>query len=57
MKKKSIKVQVLESTPDFIKVQLPFLQIPVKMNYDFFRSRIQDGYFKLNNERHSTRRT
>ncbi len=50
MKNKSIKIHVLESAEDFVKVKLPFLEIPVKMNHDFFNSRLQTGYFKLPEE-------
>lgn len=50
MESKSINVDVLESAPDFVKVKLPFLEIPVKMNHDFFNSRLQIGYFQLSEE-------
>lgn len=50
MKSKSIKINVLETTPDFVKVKLPFLKVPVKMNHNFFNSRLQTGYFKLPDE-------
>ncbi len=50
MESKSINVDVLESAPDFVKVKLPFLEIPVKMNRDFFNSRLQIGYFQLSEE-------
>ena len=50
MTRKSIMVEVLESNADAVKVKLPFLSVPVEMNYAFFQRRIQSGYFKLQRE-------
>ncbi len=47
---RSVEVRVLEATPDSIKVRLPFVPVPVEMNYAFFHSRVQDGYFNLAKE-------
>lgn len=44
---KSVDIIILESTPNFIKVKLPFLDIPVQMNHQFFNSRLRQGYFKV----------
>ena len=42
-----IKIKILESTANYIKVKLPFLDIPAKMTHSFFQSRIDSGYFKI----------
>ena len=47
MKISSIEVEILETTPDFVKVKLPFLDIPVQMNHSFFQKRMEVGYFKV----------
>jgi len=45
-----ISVQILEKKKDKLAVKLPFLEIPVTMNYDFFNRRLATGYFQLNDE-------
>ena len=50
MKNQSIEIEILDSTPDCIKVKLPFLDIPVEMNDQFLRPRLESGYFRLRNE-------
>jgi len=47
MEYKPVDVEVLESTPDGIKVKLPFLEVPVEMNHYFFQKRLECGYFKV----------
>ena len=47
MDAKSIEVDILEATPHYIKVKLPFLDIPIQMNHKFFNSRLKSGYFKI----------
>jgi hypothetical protein len=44
----SIKVNVLEKNPEFLYVELPFLEVPVKMDHAFFQKRVNAGYFKIN---------
>ena len=44
---KAIEIQIIESTPDLVRVQLPFLEVPVEMNREFFNRRIQSGYFRI----------
>ena len=46
METKSIDIEILEMNQDFIKVKLPFLNIPIDMNYQFFNPRLENGYFK-----------
>jgi len=43
----SIDIEVLEETPEFVAVKLPFLKIPVQMNHHFFRKRLESGYFRI----------
>lgn len=47
MNNKSVDVKILESNPNFVKVALPFLDIPVCMNHEFFNKRIESGYFNV----------
>ena len=42
-----IEIQILEETPEFVKVKLPFLDVPVEMNQSFLKKRLDSGYFKL----------
>lgn len=50
MKAQSVNIQILDQTGDFVSVKLPFLDVPVKMNNEFLEKRIQNGYFKVQNE-------
>lgn len=45
MNPKSIIIEILESTPSYVKVKLPFVEVPIKMNYPFFLKRLKSGYF------------
>lgn len=47
MKKKKIRIDVLCTTLDSIVVKTPFLEVPIEMNYSFFRKRVDAGYFVL----------
>lgn len=47
MDTKSIDVEVLESANDFVKVKVPFLEVPVEMSHQFFNTRLETGYFKV----------
>jgi|GEM_PF-2312936 len=47
---KSIKVEILEVFPKFLNIKLPFLDVPVKMNYEFFLKRVEAGYFQILNQ-------
>ena len=49
METKSIDIEILEMNQDFIKVKLPFLNIPIDMNYQFFNQRLENVYFNINN--------
>lgn len=42
-----INIEILEKTPEFVAVKLPFLDVPVQMNYHFFNKRLESGYFKI----------
>lgn len=46
----NIDIEILESTPNQVKVKLPFVDIPVKMNHRFFNRRVENGYFNILNE-------
>lgn len=43
----SVEVEILESTPRFVKLKLPAVNIPVEMSHDFFKIRLDNGYFKV----------
>lgn len=43
----SINVEILESTSDFVKIKLPFIEVPIQVNYQFFKPRVENGYFKI----------
>lgn len=45
--KKPINIKVIGTTSDFVKVKLPFLNIPVKMNHQFFAKRLEQGYYRI----------
>lgn len=47
MNKREIPVKILNIYFDKIDVKLPFLDVPVSMNYDFFSRRFAEGHFKL----------
>jgi hypothetical protein len=44
---KPIDIEILESTPQCVKVKLPFLDIPVEMDHQFFKPRMEKGYFRI----------
>lgn len=44
---KPIAIEILYRSPEFVKVKFPFLEIPVKMSYDFFNKRVNAGYYKF----------
>lgn len=50
MDQKAYTIQVLDSSPDLVKVKFPFLDIPVEMNYNFFKTNLEKGYFKIEQE-------
>jgi len=45
---KKIPVKILNVKNDKLKVKLPFLDIPVTMNDNFFKQRVANGYFQIN---------
>ena len=47
MHQKSIDIQVIKTTPEMVTVKLPFIEVPVGMNYDFFKKRLESGYFNV----------
>ncbi len=47
----SINVEILESTHDFVKIKLPFTEVPIQVNHQFFKPRVENGYFKVKNNR------
>ena len=47
MDTKSIEVEVLEFNPNQVKVKVPFLDIPINMNHEFFNKRVESGYFSV----------
>lgn len=50
----SIDIEVLEKTSEFVAVKLPFLKIPVQMNHQFFKKRLESGYFRIVNHQSLT---
>lgn len=44
---KPIQVEIVEENQDGIIVRLPFLDIPIEMNWAFFNKRVEAGYFQL----------
>lgn len=42
---KPIQVEIVEEKQDGIIVRLPFLEIPIEMNWAFFYKRVEAGYF------------
>jgi len=44
---KPIQVEIVEENQDGIIVRLPFLDIPIEMNWAFFKKRVEAGYFQL----------
>ncbi len=49
MDQKSVDVKILEAKPHRLKVVLPFVDVPISMNRDFFNSRLHCGYFRVVN--------
>ncbi|MEL6865775.1 MAG: hypothetical protein AAFP19_15225 [Bacteroidota bacterium] len=49
MNQQSVNVKILESEENFVKVELPFVEVPVFMNREFFNKRIKSGYFNVLN--------
>lgn len=45
-----IQVEILEESKDGLKVKLPFLEVPIEMNWAFFNKRLDVGYFKVSAE-------
>ncbi|MFK7982542.1 MAG: hypothetical protein AB8G86_21355 [Saprospiraceae bacterium] len=45
---KKIPVKILNIKDDKLKIKLPFLDIPITMNDDFFKRRVANGYFQIN---------
>ena len=43
----SIEVKILEKKPEFVRVQLPFIDVPVDMSHSFMQKRIDSGYFQV----------
>ncbi len=44
---KPIEVEIVEENQDGIIVRLPFLDIPIEMDWAFFKKRVEVGYFQL----------
>ena len=47
MTKKKLTVDVLATTDSNVKVKLPFLRTPITMTYNYFKSGMRKGYFKI----------
>lgn len=47
MKNKKINIEILDANEDKLVVKLPFLEVPITMNYQFFKQRVVDGYFQF----------
>ncbi|MEM6316625.1 MAG: hypothetical protein AAF960_03090 [Bacteroidota bacterium] len=45
-----IPVKIVATQDSNLAVKLPFLDVPVTMNYDFFSKRVEAGYFKIAEE-------
>lgn len=46
-RQKKVPIEILEHSKETIKVKLPFLDVPVEMNQNFFKSRLEQGYFVI----------
>jgi hypothetical protein len=44
-----IDVEILEINDDLLKVKIPFVDIPIEMNRQFFSRRLECGYFNVSN--------
>jgi hypothetical protein len=45
-----IDVEILEANNGFFKVKVPFIDVPVEMNSQFFNKRLECGYFNVLNK-------
>lgn len=50
MVNKPIQVEIVEEKQDAIIVRLPFLEVPIEMNWAFFNKRVEVGYFQLRSQ-------
>ena len=50
MVNKPIQVEIVEENQNGIIVRLPFLEVPIEMNWAFFNKRVEAGYFQLKGE-------
>lgn len=50
MVNKPIQVEIVEENQDAIIVRLPFLEVPIEMNWAFFNKRVEAGYFQLHQQ-------
>ncbi|NND34412.1 MAG: hypothetical protein HKN76_17640 [Saprospiraceae bacterium] len=44
---KQVMIEIIERTPEVVKVKMPFTPVPIEMNHNFFQKRWDQGYFKL----------
>lgn len=47
MVNKPIQVEIVEENQNGVIVRLPFLEVPIEMNWAFFTKRVEAGYFQL----------
>ncbi len=50
MKKSVIQVILIEADQEQVMLKLPFLDVPVQMNRNFFQRRLRNGYYKILNK-------
>jgi len=47
MKRTEVPIKILNIKENNLDIKLPFLEIPITTNYDFFKKRVAAGYFKI----------
>jgi hypothetical protein len=47
MKTSPVRVEILEQSPNSIKLKTPFVSVPIEMSHNFFLKRLEQGYFLL----------
>ena len=44
---KQVNVEIIDSTPEMIKLKVPFTPVPIEMNHEYFKKWWLQGYFRL----------
>jgi len=50
MENRKVDVEILDIYDNALSIKLPFVEVPITMNYDFFSQRVATGYFKLKSD-------